>query len=192
MRRRFAAWPAIIAVAGFGVLHRLGRGYGARRAERTAPLPGDRLVPRPDVICTHATTINASPKDVWPWLRQVGWHRGGWYTARWVDRLLFPDHWASAEELLPEYQDLAIGNVIPDGSPETGCGFIVADLDPQRFMLLDSTTHLPRSWRERGIGALHWIWVFVFSRWTTAFEPASFSVAGGPCIPGGYVRSAMP
>jgi hypothetical protein len=161
MRPPLAALPIIVAGLGWTVLYRLGRGYGAVPAERSAPLPGDRVIRRPDVVCTHATTINAPPQQVWPWLQQVGWHRGGWYTARWVDRLLFPDHWASADELLPNYRQLTVGDFIPDGAPETGCGFTVEDLQPERYLLLHSTTHLPRSWREGGIAALDWTWVFL-------------------------------
>src|SRR6476661_7587879 len=161
MRPPRAALPIILAGLGWTVLYRLGRGYGAVPAERTAPLRGDRVIRLPDVVCTHATTINAPPQQVWPWLQQVGWHRGGWYTARWVDQLLFPDHWASADELIPKYQHLAVGDFIPDGAPETGCGFTVQELHPERYMLLRSTTHLPRSWRNRGIAALDWTWVFL-------------------------------
>ena len=40
-------------------------------------------------VTNHAITIDAPPEDVWPWMVQMGWGRGGWYTARWVDRLLF-------------------------------------------------------------------------------------------------------
>ncbi len=161
MKASFVAVPMILAGTVFEVLYRLGRGYGAEPAERAAALPGDGLTPGADVVCTHATTINAPPRRVWPWLQQVGWHRGGWYTARWVDQLLFPDHWASADELIPNYQHLAVGDFIPDGAPETGCGFTVEELQPERYMLLRSTTHLPRSWRNRGIAALDWTWVFL-------------------------------
>jgi len=161
MRAALAVVPVILAGTGLTVLYRLGRGYGAVPAERSGALPGDDVVPRADVFCTHATTINAPPQRVWPWLQQVGWHRGGWYTARWVDQLLFPDHWASADELLPNYQHLAVGDFIPDGAPVTGCGFTVVDLQPERYLLLQSTTHLPQSWRDRGMAALDWTWVFV-------------------------------
>ncbi len=33
-----------------------------------------------------------------------------------------------------------IGNFIPDGAPETACGFTVVDLHPERRLLLQSTT----------------------------------------------------
>lgn len=89
------------AVAGLGaaaviVASRLGRTYGATRSERAASLPGDGIVPRPQVVTDHAITIDAPPAAVWPWLVQMGWNRGGWYTARWVDRLLFPANGPSA------------------------------------------------------------------------------------------------
>jgi hypothetical protein len=182
MRTWIGGLAVALTASGMGLAYRLGRSYGAVPAERTASLPGDQRVPQPDVVCTHAITIDAPPARVWPWLQQVGWHRGGWYTARWVDRLLFPDHWASTDELLPEYQHLAVGDFVPDGSPETGCGFTVVELDPARSLLLDSTTHLPRSWRERNIATLHWTWVFVLTplagertrfvfRWRGRIEP---------------------
>ncbi len=158
-----AALPAMLAGTGWAVLYRLGRGYGAVGPERFTRLPGDDVVRRPDVVCTHAITINAPPQWVWPWLLQVGWHRGGWYTARWVDRLLFRDHWPSADRLLPEYQHLSVGDFIPDGAPETGCGFVVLQVEPEQQLLLRSNTHLPRSWREEGVAHLDWTWVFLLS-----------------------------
>ncbi len=68
----------------------------------TGPLPGDDLVAEPLFVTTHAITIDAPPGRVWPWLVQVGWHHGGRYTVRWVDRLFFPANWPSAERLIPE------------------------------------------------------------------------------------------
>jgi len=161
MHRALATIPVVLAGAGMTMLYRLGRSYGTEPAERTATMPGDEVVQHADVVCTHAITINAPPQRIWPWLQQVGWHRGGWYTARWVDKLLFPDHWASADVLLPNYQHLVVGDFIPDGAPETGCGFTVVDLQAEEHLLLRSTTHLPRSWRDSGVAALEWTWVFV-------------------------------
>jgi hypothetical protein len=148
-------------VAGHLVWYRLGRTHGSTAAERRAPMPGDELVDCPQVVCTHAATIPAPPDRIWPWLVQVGWHRGGWYTPRWVDVLLFPDNRPSAEAILEEHQSLRVGDFVPDGAPETECGFIVREVEPAQHLLLESTTHLPPSWRHKGTARLHWTWCFV-------------------------------
>ena len=41
-------------------------------------------------VTTHAITIDAPPERIWPWLVQMGWHRGAWYAAVRADRLLCP------------------------------------------------------------------------------------------------------
>lgn len=143
------------------LLIRLGRTYGATPRERSMVLPGDDIVTAPKVVTTHAVTLDASPDRVWPWLVQMGWHRGGWYTARWVDRLLFPANRPSATRIVPELQHLQVGDFVPDGPPETECGFVVAALEPERSLVLHSTTHLPASWRRRGVARLDWSWTFV-------------------------------
>ncbi|MGZ4597219.1 MAG: hypothetical protein ACXV3V_09865 [Actinomycetes bacterium] len=179
---------ALAAGAVEGGLIRLGRTYGSTRQERAARLPGDDIVAEPRVQTDHAVTIDAPPSAVWPWLVQMGWGRGGWYTARWVDRLLFPANGPSADRVVPELQDIAVGTFIPDGPPETECGLHVVDLQPGRALVLRSTSHLPKSWRDRAV--LDWSWAFVLrplddgrrtryhfrSRWVT--EPWWFSLGG--------------
>jgi hypothetical protein len=169
-------------------LIRLGQIYGSTREERAMHLPGDRIVPDPQVVTNHAITIGAPPDRVWPWLVQMGWHRAGWYTARWVDKLLFLLNWPSANRIIPELQHIEVGDFIPDGAPETKCGLVVEQLDPGRAMALHSTSHLPLSWREKA--SLDWSWVFVLlpldegqrtrflfrSRWVTA--PWWFTLVG--------------
>ena len=150
------------ALVGFAVAHRLGSTYGATQEERGLALPGDELVARPQTVATHARTIAAPPEKVWPWLVQVGWHRGGWYTPRWVDVLLFPDNYPSASRVREELQDLAVGSFIPDGPPRSECGFVVRELVPNRQLVLHSTTHLPLSWRRRG-RSVTWSWAFVLA-----------------------------
>jgi len=137
-------------------LVRLGRSHGSTRDERRASLPGDGLVREPTAVTDHAITIDAPPERVWPWLVQMGWGRGGWYTARWVDRLLFPANGPSAERLVPELQRLAVGDRVPDGAPEAECAFVVERLEPGRALVLRSTTHLPLAWRRRGTAAMDW------------------------------------
>ena len=115
-------------------------------------------------VTTHATTIAAPPERIWPWLLQMGWHRGGWYTAEWVDRLLFPANWPSATTIVPTLQHLDVGDLVPDGPPESGCAFVVTRLESDRHVVLRSTTHLPPGWAERFGAWLDWTWAFVLVR----------------------------
>jgi len=161
-------------------LIRLGRTYGSTKQERALQLPGDSIVEDPKVVTDHAITIEAPPSAVWPWLVQMGWGRGGWYTARWVDRLLFPANAPSADRIIPELQDIDVGTFIPDGPPHTECGLIVEQIEGERVLVLHSTSHLPMSWRNHT--TLDWSWAFVLtpldegrrtrfhfrSRWTTS------------------------
>jgi hypothetical protein len=140
----------------------LGRTWGSTPAERRRRLPGDELVEDPTIVTTHAITIMAAPQRVWPWLVQMGWHRGGWYTARWVDRLLFPANWPSATTLVPALQaPLVPGDRLPDGPPGTA-EFVVAHAEPPRLLVLHSMSHIPVAWRRwLGAGsAFDWVWSF--------------------------------
>jgi hypothetical protein len=175
-------------VSAEAVLIRLGQTHGSTREERAMRLLGDDIVPLPQVVTNHAVTIDAPPDCVWPWLVQMGWHRAGWYTARWVDKLLFPLNWPSANRIIPELQHIEVGDFIPDGAPETKCGLIVEELEPGRAVALHSTSHLPLSWRDTA--NLDWSWAFVLlpledgrrtrflfrSRWVTA--PWWFTLGG--------------
>lgn len=170
------------------LLIRLGQTYGSTAEERERRLPGDDIVTSPQVVTNHAITIDAPADSVWPWLAQMGWHRAGWYTARWVDKLLFPLNWPSASRIIPELQHIDVGDFIPDGAPETKCGLVVEQLEPGSAMALHSTSHLPLRWRDRA--SLDWSWAFVLipiedgqttrflfrSRWVTS--PWWFTLAG--------------
>ena len=58
-------------------------------------------------------TVNAPPEDIWPWLVQMGTGRGGLYRYDWLDRMFgFLDR-PSATRILPEFQQLAVGDKIP-------------------------------------------------------------------------------
>jgi hypothetical protein len=193
------AAAAVAATVEVGLVH-LGRTYGSTAQERAASLPGDDLIAEPTVQTDHAVTIDGPPSAVWPWLVQMGWGRGGWYTARWVDRLLFPANGPSADRIEPELQDIAVGTFIPDGPPETECGLHVVQLEPERALVLRSNSHLPMSWRDRA--RLDWTWAFVLtplnggrrtryhfrSRWVT--HPWWLSVGGWLAIvPADFVMS---
>src|SRR5215207_9314743 len=111
----------VMGAGGYAALYRLGQSWGASAQEQRQPLPGDELLANATAWTTHAITIGAPPAAVWPWPVQMGWGRAGWYTYRWVDRLLFPANGPSADRILPEHQRLAIGDQVPDGPPEAGC-----------------------------------------------------------------------
>jgi hypothetical protein len=147
--------------AGYALLQWLGRTYGSTMSERHMAMPGDEVVPEPQYSITHGITIDATPDEVWPWLVQVGWHRAGWYTARWVDQLLFPANAASADRILPELQHCDVGDFIPDGPPEAECGFRVDQVEPNHHLVLRSTTHLPLRWRTDLGARLTWSWTFL-------------------------------
>lgn len=161
MTSRLRAAAAAGAVAGYLTLQWLGRSYGATRAERHRRLPGDGLIAAPMAATTHAITVGAPTERIWPWLVQMGWHRGAWYTAWWIDRLLFPANGPSADRIMPEFQHLAVGDHIPDGPPETGCEFTVAQLQRARHLVLHSQTHVPPGWTERFGAWIDWTWAFV-------------------------------
>ena len=111
MKAKAAIVTFLAAAGGYAVLQRLGRTYGTIAAERRRDLPGDELTARPIAVTTHAITIAAPPERIWPWLLQMGWHRGGWYTAEWVDRVLFPANWPSATTIVPALQHLDVGDL---------------------------------------------------------------------------------
>jgi hypothetical protein len=141
----------------------LGRTAGSTRQERRKQLPGDEAVPHPNAITNHAVTIAAPPEAIWPWLAQMGWHRGGYYTPRWVDRVFFPANWPSLDVLDPSLtRELAVGDTIPDGPPGTAW-FVVGTARAPDTLVLHSTTHVPQGWQRFG-ASVDWTWTFSLTR----------------------------
>ena len=108
----------------------------ASRAEERASMPGDDLVDA-DVVMDRAFTLGGPPDQVWPWLVQLGKHRGGWYLPRAVERAV-PRRHRALRHLDPALQGLAVGDVIPDwgGADAT---FTVVELEPGSHLLFGST-----------------------------------------------------
>jgi hypothetical protein len=118
--------------------------WGARPEEVSREMPGDELIPDPDTLATRATTIDAPPSAIWPWLVQMGSGRGGAYTYDWIENL-FGLEMHSADEILPEFQGLAEGDVLPMG--RSGPGMRVEILRPERFLTFRFETGT-------------WVWIF--------------------------------
>jgi len=114
--------------------------WGATDDEVDLPLPGDHFVPNAKLKATHAITINASPKEIWPWLVQIGQGRGGFYSYDWIENSMGLDI-QTTKKILPEFQDLKVGDVIPL-SPD-GIGVPVVYLEPQNSLVLHGDTREP-------------------------------------------------
>lgn len=94
---------------------------------------GDTHVTLPSYEATLGVTIEAAPADIWPWLMQMGYRRGGLYSYDWLDRLFGYLDAPSAERILPEWQRLTVGDEIPIGR---GGGFPVKAIEPFRSLVL--------------------------------------------------------
>jgi hypothetical protein len=76
----------------------------------------------------------------------MGYDRAWWYTDtrwyQWIDKYIWQSsHPASPDQIIPEFQHLAVGDIVPDGPPGTAF-FTVATMEPQRALALYSTTHI--------------------------------------------------
>jgi hypothetical protein len=113
------------------------RSWGLLDGSDERGLRGDDLVAEPQLIETRAIDIDATPEKVWPWLAQLGYGRGGWYSFPALDRPWTPGgggpRQASADEILPEFQDLAEGDLVPTAS---AAGFAAKIVEPGDALVL--------------------------------------------------------
>jgi hypothetical protein len=113
------------------------RYWGATDAEVERPMAGDAEVEVPTYATTLAVTVDAPPAHIWPFLVQMGYRRGGLYSYDWLDRRFGFLDAPSAERVLPEFQRLEVGDVIPVGR---GDGFPVKAIEPLRVLVLGGET----------------------------------------------------
>jgi hypothetical protein len=144
----FAASAATAALLSRPAARRQVLGWVATAKEQMEPLPGDDLV-SVEFGATHAITIAAPPAAVWPWLAQMGYGRAGWYSHDLLDHAGRP----SAEEIRPELQAIARGDLIPS-SPGARTYFEIMDLREGALLVL----------------GFHMVWPFRSARWA---EPST-------------------
>ena len=111
--------------------------YGATDAEVEGDYPAANVIPAGRRGATMATTIDALPSAVWPWLVQMGCDRAGWYSWDRLDNGGKP----SSDRIHPEWQEISLGDrmaSLPDGS----AWFEVAALERERFLGLRATLDL--------------------------------------------------
>ncbi|WP_433663221.1 SRPBCC family protein [Nocardia sp. CA-128927] len=118
--------------------------WGATTDEVARAMPGDELLAEPDIVATRAITIAATPAAIWPWLVQLGPGRGGAYTYDWIENLLGLNM-HSADEILPQFQNLTVGDTFALG--ENGPRMRAAIIDPERALVFASADG-------------HWVWAF--------------------------------
>ena len=136
----FVTWQLLRAVrrraerslAGTSHSRRVWRSVRASPQERTRVLPEDERIPQAIDTLTHGVTIRRAPRDVWPWLVQMGaGSRAGWYSYDWLDN----DRQPSATRIVPELQHPAVGTIFP-GLPGVTEGFIAMTVEPERVLTL--------------------------------------------------------
>ncbi len=118
--------------------------------ERARTLAGDNLILQPIGSVNHAITIRRPPRDVWPWLAQMGSDRAGWYAYDFIDN----GGRRSAERILSQYQIIGAGSVFP-ALPGAKDVFVVAQCEPEHSLVL--------SWRLPN-GQYQTTWAFVLEQ----------------------------
>ena len=118
--------------------------WGARPDEVVRKLPGDELLADAGIVSTRVITIDAPPAAIWPWLVQMGSGRGGVYTYDWIENL-FGLNMHSARQILPEYQDVKVGDELPLGPNRPAMQVVV--FDPERTLTIRFADG-------------NWVWIF--------------------------------
>jgi hypothetical protein len=104
--------------------------WGATKEEVDAHFPVEELLPGGHCVSTMAATLDAPPRKIFPWLLQMGYDKGGWYSWDMLDNLGKP----SVDRLHPEWTQVKVGDVMygPSRLPV----FEVVALEPNRFLAL--------------------------------------------------------
>ena len=154
---------------------RLWRSVRATADERARALPGDERIPQAIDTLTHGVTIRRAPRDVWPWLVQMGaGSRGGWYSYDWLDNGRRP----SARRIVPALQHPAVGAIFP-AMPGMTEGFTLLAIEPEQRLTL--------GWLAPD-GTLEVTWTFVLDEITPGMTRLLVRVRGGP----GYRFHGLP
>ena len=103
--------------------------WGATAEEISSSMVGDDLCSDATVVATRSITIGAAPQEVFPWIRQMGFGRGGWYSYDWLDNL----GRKSATTIHDEWQSVEAGDKIPSGP----ISFTAAIVDAPRHFVLE-------------------------------------------------------
>jgi hypothetical protein len=99
----------VVAVLTWFVYRPWALNWGATDEEIDRAMAGDEIVASANFNATRAVTVDAPPKEIWPWLVQMGYLKAGFYSWDELDN----DGVPSAERIISEYQGLAVGDSLP-------------------------------------------------------------------------------
>ena len=102
--------------------------WGATPEEIQSSVAGDDLCSAATLIATRSISISAPPQDVFPWIRQMGFGRAGWYSYDWLDNL----GRKSATTIHDEWQTVTAGDKVPSGPISFTAAIVEA---PRHFVL---------------------------------------------------------
>jgi len=103
-------------------------------------LPGDDVIPDFKGRVTFAINIRSNPKEIFPWIKQMGCQRGGWYSYDKVDNGGKP----SAREIIQKFQEVKIGDFLPARPNDPpGSGFKVSEIKENKYLVLTTFSKFP-------------------------------------------------
>ncbi|MCL1872144.1 MAG: SRPBCC family protein [Promicromonosporaceae bacterium] len=132
---RSAARAGALVALGLGaalLTRRLAQTWGTLGGEHDDELPGDGILPDARLVATRGVGIAAPPRVIWPWLLQLGYGRGGFYSHDRLERLAGLDI-RSAERVEERWQGLAVGDEV---HLAPAVALSVAEMHPERHLVL--------------------------------------------------------
>jgi hypothetical protein len=129
--KKFRRYFRVIGIGSHFIRRSLLDGLAREHGTPQAALPGDDRLADARAQVTDDVTIARPPRDVWPWLLQLGCRRGGFYSWDVLDNASE----RSAREVHEELQHVEIGDVIP-ATPKGSEGFEVLAIEPNRALVL--------------------------------------------------------
>jgi len=124
---------------------------------------GDEIIRNPFLRTTRSVLVRAPADQVWPWIVQIGYGRGGFYSYDPLERAAGLEGLHSADHVVPELQNLKVGDQVPI-SPVSPMRVEV--LQPNRALVLhmlmnpfsatplDNVHNPPQPWMD-------WTWAFL-------------------------------
>ncbi len=133
--------------------------------EMISQLPGNDLIDKNEVKMHtgRGVTIKAPPEKIFPYLKQLGCHKAGFYSYSKLERL-FGFHIYNDLTVEQKWQDTKIGDWVP--YRQNGAGTGIVDMKENEYMLTLSdsrkapTDLVGMAWHPPGFDFLAWTWNF--------------------------------